>query len=106
MPELQGRARRFGRVTAVNVVRLVVPEGQMVGIIGRSGAGKSTLLRMSNRLTEPSEGRVLFGGADVTALKGAARRRWRTDCAMIFQQFNLVQGLHAPSSSHTMWRNA
>jgi phosphonate transport system ATP-binding protein len=64
-----------------------------VGVIGRSGAGKSTLLRMINRLTEPSEGSILYGGQDVTVLRGAALRRWRTDCAMIFQQFNLVQRL-------------
>ena len=93
MLELQGLTRRFGSVTAVNDVRLVIPDGQMLGIIGRSGAGKSTLLRMINRLTEPSEGRILYGGQDVTALKGAALRRWRTGCAMIFQQFNLVQRL-------------
>lgn len=93
MLELQGLTRRFGSVTAVDQVRLLVPEGQMVGVIGRSGAGKSTMLRMINRLTDPSEGRILFGGQDVTALKGAALRRWRTDCAMIFQQFNLVQRL-------------
>jgi phosphonate transport system ATP-binding protein len=65
----------------------------MVGVIGRSGAGKSTLLRMINRLTEPSEGRILHDGRDITALRGAALRNWRTDCAMIFQQFNLVQRL-------------
>jgi phosphonate transport system ATP-binding protein len=93
MLELQGLTRRFGAVTAVDNVRLVIPDGQMVGVIGRSGAGKSTLLRMINRLTEPSEGRVLYGGQDVTALRGGALRRWRTDCAMIFQQFNLVQRL-------------
>jgi phosphonate transport system ATP-binding protein len=93
MLELQGLTRRFGSVTAVDRVRLLIPDGQMVGVIGRSGAGKSTMLRMINRLTEPSEGRILHGGQDVTALKGAALRRWRTDCAMIFQQFNLVQRL-------------
>ena len=95
MPDLalQGLTRRFGAVTAVDAVSLVVPAGQMVGIVGRSGAGKSTLLRMINRLTEPSAGRVLFGGRDVTALSGRALRDWRSDCAMIFQQFNLVQRL-------------
>jgi phosphonate transport system ATP-binding protein len=93
MLELQGLTRRFGAVTAVNDVRLVIPDGQMVGVIGRSGAGKSTLLRMINRLTEPSEGRIAYGGRDVTALRGGDLRRWRTDCAMIFQQFNLVQRL-------------
>jgi phosphonate transport system ATP-binding protein len=93
MLELRGLTRRFGAVTAVDHVDLAIPEGQLVGIIGRSGAGKSTLLRLINRLTEPSEGRILHDGADVTALTGRALRNWRTDCAMIFQQFNLVQRL-------------
>ena len=93
MLELQGLTRRFGAVTAVDDVSLAIPDGQMVGIIGRSGAGKSTLLRMVNRLTEPTSGRILYHGQDVTALRGAALRRWRTDCAMVFQQFNLVQRL-------------
>jgi phosphonate transport system ATP-binding protein len=65
----------------------------MVGVIGRSGAGKSTLLRMINRLTDPSSGRILHDGADVTALRGQALRDWRTACGMIFQQFNLVPRL-------------
>src|SRR3954451_23736495 len=93
MLELQGLTRRFGAVTAVDGVSLSVPDGQMVGIIGRSGAGKSTLLRMVNRLSNPDAGRVLHRGRDMTALRGAALRRWRTDCAMIFQQFNLVPRL-------------
>ena len=93
MLELQGLTRRFGQVTAVNDVNLAIPDGQMVGVIGRSGAGKSTLLRMINRLTEPSAGHIIHDGCEVTALRGAALRRWRTDCAMIFQQFNLVQRL-------------
>ncbi|WP_254452679.1 phosphonate ABC transporter ATP-binding protein [Roseicella sp. DB1501] len=93
MLELQGLTRRFGAATAVDAVDLRVPEGQMLGIIGRSGAGKSTLLRMINRLTEPSAGRILHHGRDVTALRGAALRGWRTGCAMIFQQFNLVPRL-------------
>ncbi len=93
MLELQGLTRRFGAVTAVDGVSLTVPPGQMVGIIGRSGAGKSTLLRMVNRLTEPSQGRILADGQDVTLLHGRGLREWRTRCAMIFQQFNLVQRL-------------
>jgi phosphonate transport system ATP-binding protein len=93
MLEIEGLTRRFGAVTAVDGVSLTIPDGQMVGIIGRSGAGKSTLLRMINRLTEPSEGAIRFEGVDVTKLKGQGLRDWRTRCAMIFQQFNLVQRL-------------
>jgi phosphonate transport system ATP-binding protein len=83
-------SRRFGSKLAVENVDLEIPEGQMVGVIGRSGAGKSTLLRMINRLTDPSEGRITYGDVDVTALSGAGLRAWRSKCAMIFQQFNLV----------------
>lgn len=93
MLQLEGLTRRFGANTAVDGVTLSVPAGQMVGVIGRSGAGKSTLLRMINRLTEPSDGRILHDGVDVTAMKGQELRNWRTECAMIFQQFNLVQRL-------------
>jgi phosphonate transport system ATP-binding protein len=93
MLEIEGLTRRFGAVTAVDNVSLRVPSGQMVGVIGRSGAGKSTLLRMINRLQDPSEGRIVFDGRDVTRLKGAALQAWRSDCAMVFQQFNLVPRL-------------
>ncbi|MBX9697995.1 MAG: phosphonate ABC transporter ATP-binding protein [Acetobacteraceae bacterium] len=89
MLELQGVTRRFGAVTAVDDISLTVPTGQMLGVIGRSGAGKSTLLRMINRLTDVTEGRILFDGRDVTALAGGALHAWRSDCAMVFQQFNL-----------------
>ena len=81
---------RFGSKTAVDRASFSIERGSFIGVIGRSGAGKSTLLRMINRLVEPSEGRVLFEGVDVTALKGAALREWRARSAMIFQQFNLV----------------
>jgi phosphonate transport system ATP-binding protein len=77
----------------VNAVNVEIPQGQMVGIIGRSGAGKSTLLRMINRLQEPSSGSIYFNGAEVSSLKGRALRNWQRDCAMIFQQFNLVPRL-------------
>jgi phosphonate transport system ATP-binding protein len=90
MLRIEALTKRYGDVVAVDDVTLDVPKGQMVGVIGRSGAGKSTLLRMLNRLSEPSAGRIVFEGEDVTALEGAALRRWRAHCAMIFQQFNLV----------------
>src|SRR5687767_2962009 len=86
-------SRRFGPTTAVDSVSLQIPAGSFVGVIGRSGAGKTTLLRTINRLVDPSEGRVLFGGTDVTALTGKALRQWRAKAAMIFQQFNLVPRL-------------
>ncbi|MBP1851696.1 phosphonate ABC transporter ATP-binding protein [Rhizobium halophytocola] len=91
--ELKNVTRRFGPKTAVDNVCAVIPQGQMVGVIGRSGAGKSTLLRMINRLADPSSGSIRFGDLEVSSLKGQALRNWQRDCAMIFQQFNLVPRL-------------
>lgn len=90
MLQIAALTKRFGDVRAVDAASIDVPGGEMLGIIGRSGAGKSTLLRMINRLNDPTAGRIVFDGVDVTALKGAELRRWRARCAMIFQQFNLV----------------
>jgi phosphonate transport system ATP-binding protein len=84
---------RFGTKLAVDTVDLQIPSGQMVGIIGRSGAGKSTLLRMINRLAQPTSGTIMYDGVEVSNLNGPALRRWQRDCAMIFQQFNLVPRL-------------
>ncbi len=93
MFELKQVSRVFGRKTAVDNVSFAIPAGQMVGVIGRSGAGKSTLMRMLNRLTDPTSGSIVFDGLEVSALKGSALRAWHRDCAMIFQQFNLVPRL-------------
>ena len=93
MFELKNVTRRFGNKLAVDSVTLDIPQGQMVGIIGRSGAGKSTLLRMINRLQEPTSGSIRFGGVEVSSLRGETLRNWQRDCAMIFQQFNLVPRL-------------
>ena len=91
--DLRNVTRRFGGHIAVNDVCLSIPQGQMVGVIGRSGAGKSTLLRMINRLADPTSGSLHFGETEVSSLKGAGLRNWQRDCAMIFQQFNLVPRL-------------
>lgn len=93
MLKIENVTRRFGKFTAIDDVNLEIPQGQMVGIIGRSGAGKSTLLRMINRLVDPSEGSIFFEGTNVAQLRGPQLRNWQRDCAMIFQQFNLVPRL-------------
>src|SRR5689334_4801463 len=87
---VEGLTCRFGTKAAVDNASFQIAPGSFVGVIGRSGAGKSTLLRMINRLAEPSEGRILFEGVDVTSLRGKDLRAWRARSAMIFQQFNLV----------------
>ena len=90
--------RIFGTAKAVDAASFVIDRPMVVGIIGSSGAGKSTLLRMINRLTDASAGRLMIDGRDVLALRGRARRAWQADCAMIFQQFNLVPRLDVVSN--------
>jgi phosphonate transport system ATP-binding protein len=90
MLRLDGVVKKFGDKRAVDGISLVVPKGQLVGVIGQSGSGKSTLLRMINRLNDPSAGRIFFESTEITALRGRALRHWRARCAMIFQQFNLA----------------
>ena len=90
MLELKGVSKHFTSTKAVDDVSVTIDDGQMVGIIGRSGAGKSTLLRMINRLADPTAGEIRFGGQDVATIKGRQLLNWRSECAMIFQQFNLV----------------
>ncbi|PIK70924.1 phosphonate ABC transporter ATP-binding protein [Methylobacterium frigidaeris] len=87
---VENLTRQYGARRAVDGVSLSIERGSFVGVIGRSGAGKSTLLRMLNRLADPTSGRILYDGTDVTALRGRPLRAWRARCAMIFQQFNLV----------------
>jgi phosphonate transport system ATP-binding protein len=89
---------RFGSKTAVDRASFSIQRGSFIGVIGRSGAGKSTLLRMINRLAEPTQGRIMFEGVDVTALQGPELRQWRARSAMIFQQFNLVGRLDVLSN--------
>lgn len=90
--------KTFGDKTAVDGVSLTIEGPSLVGIIGRSGAGKSTLLRMVNRLTDATSGEIAFNGQNVLGLKGAEARRWQANCAMIFQQFNLVPRLDVVSN--------
>jgi phosphonate transport system ATP-binding protein len=90
MLSIENLGKRFGGKPALSGVSVSISDGSFVGVIGRSGAGKSTLLRCINRLVDPSEGRIAFGGQDVTKLRGKALRDWRSSCGMIFQQFNLA----------------
>src|SRR5207245_1444168 len=80
-----------GGTRAVDHVSLEIQRGEFVVLIGLSGSGKSSLLRSINRLVEPTSGRIVFDGIDVTQARGADLRRIRRRIGMIFQQFNLVR---------------
>jgi len=78
---------------ALDNVDLRIPAGQVMALIGPSGAGKSTLIRCVNRLVEPSSGRVMLDGENLTALGSGALRRARRRMGMIFQEYALVERL-------------
>jgi phosphonate transport system ATP-binding protein len=76
---------------ALRDVSFEVKDGEFLGVIGLSGSGKSTLLRCINRLLEPTEGRIIWNGRDITHLGQGDLRLVRREIGMVFQQFNLVK---------------
>lgn len=85
---LEAITKRFGSVTAVDEVSLTVPHGTFVCLLGPSGCGKTTLLRMIAGLEDPSGGRVLIDGGDMTAVPTHKR-----DFGMVFQSLALFPHL-------------
>ena len=83
--EARGVSRRFGTLVAVNDVSLALHSGRTVGVVGESGSGKSTLGEILGGLQVPDAGQVLFGGADVSMLRGEARRAFRRGVQFVFQ---------------------
>ena len=77
-------------IPALNPTSLTIEDGQVFGLIGHSGAGKSTMLRLINRLEEPSGGKIIVDGEDVTAFNANQLRGFRQQVGMIFQHFNLL----------------
>ncbi|MDX1779782.1 MAG: phosphonate ABC transporter ATP-binding protein [Thalassovita sp.] len=98
MLKIEDLTKTFGHVNAVDNVSFNVDRPMMIGVIGASGAGKSTLLRMLNRLENATSGTITVDGQDITSLKGSDKRGWQRDCAMIFQQFNLVPRMDVVSN--------
>ena len=78
----------------LRAVDLAVAPGEVLVVIGPSGSGKSTLLRTINMLEEPTEGRVLFDGVDLTDIRTDLDRA-RAEIGIVFQQFNLFPHMTA-----------
>ncbi len=84
-PVRSGLFRRGALLHAVEGVDLDVAQGEVLAVVGESGSGKSTLARCILRLIEPTAGRVVFDGEDVTAIRGRRLSGFRQRVQPVFQ---------------------
>jgi peptide/nickel transport system ATP-binding protein len=104
--------RRIGAVHAVDAVDLEIARGETLGLVGESGCGKSTVGKTILRLVEPTGGRIVFDGQDITTLGGESLRRLRRRMQMIFQdpyssldpRQSVAQVLSEPIRTHGLAR--
>ena len=86
--QIDAVSKRFDTDYAVREVSLDIADGEFLVLLGPSGCGKSTLLRMIAGLEQPSEGRILLDGTDITDPKNDINL-YRQRMGMVFQHFNL-----------------
>lgn len=97
---LDGVTKVYGEgesaVTALDNVSLSVEPGELVAIVGPSGSGKTTFLAIAGALLQPTRGRVLLDGRDLTGLSPAALAQVRLEqIGFVLQSANLIPGLRA-----------
>lgn len=87
MIKLENVHKSFGKNEVLKGINLHIEQGQVVVIIGPSGSGKSTVLRTMNYLEEPTSGKVIVDGMDLSDKKKL--NEVRAEVGMVFQNFNL-----------------
>src|SRR5699024_9038711 len=78
--------RKVGEVKAVDDISLTLKKGETFGLVGESGCGKSTAGRAMLRLTDVTDGRIMFDGENNTHVKGEKLCKMRKYCKMVFQE--------------------
>ena len=86
--KLEGIHKWFGNLHVLKGIDISIDPRGVVAIIGPSGSGKSTLLRTINMLEEPTQGKVLFDGREITDIR-IDLNKVRTEIGIVFQAFNL-----------------
>ena len=90
--KIEGLRKRFGDNEVLKGITTSIKQGEVVAIIGPSGCGKSTFLRSINLLEEPTEGKILIDGIDLTSWD-VDINKMRQRVGMVFQQFNLFPNM-------------
>ncbi|WP_025155935.1 dipeptide ABC transporter ATP-binding protein [Leifsonia aquatica] len=80
-----GLVKEFGGTRAVDGVSIAIERGRTLALVGESGSGKTTTSRLILRLEQPTAGRIVFDGEDVTALSGGRLRRLRRRIQVVYQ---------------------
>src|SRR6266498_2942453 len=77
-------------------IHLKVPQGEFLALMGPSGSGKTTLLNLIAGIDQPTRGRILVGGIDISTISQTQLARWRSQSiGFIFQLYNLIPVLTA-----------
>ncbi len=88
MIEVINLTKSFGDLQVLKGIDLTIEQGEKVVVIGPSGSGKSTMLRCLNCMEDPTSGKVLYHGVDLTDMKVDINEQ-RQKIGMVFQHFNL-----------------
>ena len=91
---LEHLEKTFGTHQVLRDISFSVDKGDVISIIGSSGSGKSTMLRCVNLLEEPTGGKIIFEGKDISG-KELNLSQYRARVGMVFQQFNLFNNRNA-----------
>lgn len=115
--EVQNLTKYFttpaGQLHAVDGVSFKIEQGKTLGIVGESGCGKSTTGRTILKLIQPTGGKIIFDGEDITDFSAAKMRRLRTEMQIIFQdpfssldpRQSVLQLISEPMLEHKMYKS-